>query len=72
LLPASCLAQFKPWLYAYFAHIYSFNPYLRQTAQKNLIKAMLVFVAENPAFGSVVKGSVCSQIKKPVRPIPLD
>jgi hypothetical protein len=71
LLPASCLAHFKPWLYAYFVNLYSFNPYLRQTAQKNLIKAMLVFVAENPTFGSVVKGSVCSQIKKPVRPVPL-
>ena len=71
LLPASSLFQFKPWLYAYFSHMYSFNPYLRSIAQKNLIKTMLVFVAENPAFGSTDKGLVCSKITNPVRPIPL-
>lgn len=71
LIPITALEQFKPWLYAYYTHMYSFNPYLRSVAQKNLIRAMLVFLAENPRFGTVVKGVVNSEVLNPVRPIPL-
>lgn len=71
LIPAHALEQFKPWLYAHYTHMYSFNPYLRQTAQKSLLKAMLVFLAENPKFGTVQKGIINTVVKHPVRPIPI-
>ena len=71
LIPVHALDQFKPWLYAYYIHMYSFNPYLRQTAQKSLVKAMIVFLAENPLFGTIQKGLIHTEVLHPVRPIPL-
>jgi hypothetical protein len=66
LLPAHALDQFKPWLYAYYTHLYSFNPYMRQAAYKNLIKSMLEFAAKNKKFGMLQNSLVCTEVLHPV------
>jgi hypothetical protein len=70
LLPARALDQFSQWLYAYYTHTYSFNPYMRNAATKSLVKAMVKFVHENPKFGRVVKGVVCTELTARIHPIP--
>jgi hypothetical protein len=67
MLPAHSLDQFKPWLYAYYTHVYSFNPYMRQAAYKNLVKSMLDFSAKNKKFGMIQNSIVCTEVTHPVQ-----
>ena len=67
MLPVHTLDQFKPWLYAYYTHLYSFNPYLRQAAYKTLIKSMLEFAAKNKNFGVLQNSIVCTEVVQPVQ-----
>ena len=66
MLPAHTLGQFKPWLYAYYTHLYSFNPYMRQAAYKTLIQSMLEFAAKNKKFGMLLNSIVCTEVLHPV------
>jgi len=70
LLPAGTVVHFKPWLYMFYVHLYSYSPSLREKMYKKLIRSIVTFLEENPEFGQVKQGVVRATIvSKPKVPV---
>ena len=67
LLPGTAVKQFKPWLYTYYVHQFSLSPTLREKSYEKLIQSIILFIRENPEFGSVKKGVVRAKVVSPVK-----
>lgn len=68
LMPSKVLLKFKPWLYLYTSYCYTLNPYLRAAIYARLVQSMLLFLSQNPKFGTKNNNNiVCTDIDVAVR-----